>query len=460
MKRYLILAALLAEAFSLTARAADGAPKFIEYQGIVQDAQGALLAPTVPRLYKMEFRLFNQLEGGTLIWSEQQFVNVSNGQFSVRLGEGQAATDPVAPQFMQNDLGSAFNGKDRFIGITVITNAASKSEISPRLVFQSAPYALVANAASRAIQKPGTFSDMVLGAIAYSTQTTPGTSNVSLALDKRVNLISASASGTTATLPTSGAFQELVVIKTDTSTKSITVTAPGGGKINAVSSVRLKAKGESITVQNVGNNDWWIVKDSRDTTPVGTIIAYGGANPPAGYLPCDGTTAQGTDHPDLFNILGNTWGASSGSTFRLPNLTGKFLRGINPGNPGADEDYGLRLAQFTGGNSGLMVGSAQTDQLFKHSHSITDPGHDHTASFGGQSTILITFSTAVVDHSDSDNAPGFQKRESGPSTNYTMNFTSDVKEEFTGITQTGNMSSTPGQETRPENAGVRYCIKF
>lgn len=457
MKRYLILAVLVAEALSLTARAADGAPKFIEYQGVVLDAQGAPLAPTVARLYKMEFRLWNQLEGGILIWSEQQFVNVSNGQFSVRLGEGQAATDSVAPQFAQNDLGSAFNGRDRFIGITVITNAALKSEISLRLVFQSAPYALVANAASRAIQKPGTFSDMVLGAIAYSTQTTPGTSNVSLALDKRVNLISASASGTTAMLPLNGAFQELVVIKTDNSTKSITVTAPSGGKINAVSSVRLKAKGESITVQNVGNNDWWIVKDSRDTTPVGTIIAYGGANPPAGYLPCDGTTAQGTDHPDLFNILGNTWGASSGSTFRLPNLTGKFLRGINPGNPGADEDYGLRLAQFTGGNSGLMVGSSQTDQLFKHSHSITDPGHDHTATLGGSG---IRLSQAIVDHSDSDNAPGFKPDQSGPSTTYTMNFTSEIKEEFTGITKTGNMSSAAGQETRPENAGVRYCIKF
>ena len=452
MKRLFVLVALVATTHFHPALAADGAPKFIEYQGTVLDTAGAPLAPTTPRLYKMEFRLWDQLEAGTLIWSEQQFVNVSNGQFSVRLGEGQAI--PTEP----NDLTAAFAAKDRFIGLTVVNPSAAKSEISPRLAMLSAPYAVVANAASKVVQQPGSFSTMVAGSIAYSTLATSGSAAVSLTLDKRVNLIAASATGTTATLPVNGALQELVVIKTDNDTPFVTVVAPGGGKINVSASIRLKVKGESVTLQNVGGNDWWIVKDSRDTTPVGTIIAYGGENPPPGYLACDGAQPLRTAHSDLYVAIGNTWGPSTATTFRLPSLIGQFLRGINPGDAGADEDFGLRLALFPGGNSGLSVGSFQSSEVLKHSHTVADPGHVHTASMSVTGPLLPW---AEYD-GDGDGRSGFDSNNFGDGSNdFTMNFATDVKEAFTGITSTGLINSGPGAvESRPDNAGVRYCIKY
>jgi microcystin-dependent protein len=471
MKPFFILITLVAAILARPALAADGAAKFIEYQGRVFDSAGAPLAPTTPRLYKMEFRLWDQIEGGTLIWSEQQFVNVSNGAFSVRLGEGQAATDTVAPLFPQDNLPAAFTAKTRFLGLTVVNPPAPKAEISPRLAMLSAPYALVANEATSVIQGPGTFSTTLAGMIAYSTQTTSGQATVNLTLDKRVNMIFAGASGTIANLPSNGDSKELVVIKTDnnpilpaTAPPFVTVKAPSGGLINGTSnSVYLKVKGDSITVQNTDGNNWWIVKDSRDSTQVGTIIAYGGATPPKGYLACDGTA-----YADLFAAIGTTWGATgipsptSAPGFNVPNLDNRFIRGLNPGSGGADEDAGARFALYVGGSN--AVGSYQLDSIRKHAHSITDLGHDHTATIGGStaSSIPIGWSTRP-DSNFPTQLPVYIPSSGG--TTHEMAATASIANGNTNINRTGSVTDggqglRVGSETRPDSAVVRYCIKY
>ena len=478
MKRLFILLPLLVGSLQGPAHAADGAPKFIEYQGTVLDASGAPLAATNARLYKMEFRLWSALEGGTLIWSEQQFVNVFNGQFGVRLGEGQATTDSVAPQFTQSELSAAFAAKDRYLGITVVNPPAPKAEISPRIAILSAPYAVVANEATNVVQQAGSYSNMVAGSIAYSTQTTTGSATVALSLDKRVNLISAAGSGTTATLPASGGLKELVVVKTDATTQFVTVVAPGSGKINAAKTlIRLKVQGESVTLQNIGNDDWWIVKDSRDTTQVGTIIAYGSATPPKGYLACDGTSYLRTAHPDLFEAIGTTWGSSvSGalpaippsspssadtSRFNVPNLNSRFLRGLNPGSGGADEDAGARFALYAGGSN--AVGSYQQDATRRHAHSVTDNGHEHSGSIGGSTSSQIPIGWSAAPDGENKNVAVYIP--SSGSTTHEMAVTASIANGNTGITRTGNVSDgglglRTGTETRPDSAVVRYCIKY
>ena len=53
--------------------------------------------------------------------------------------------------------------------------------------------------------------------------------------------------------------------------------------------------------------------------PTGTIIMYGGATAPAGYLACDGTTYTRAVYPDLATVItGNTTDVN----FTVPNLTG------------------------------------------------------------------------------------------------------------------------------------------
>ncbi len=67
---------------------ADPVPQVISYQGRLADTTGAPMAATAPINRKMVFSLYDAPTGGTRVWTEQQFVTISAGEFSVLLGNG------------------------------------------------------------------------------------------------------------------------------------------------------------------------------------------------------------------------------------------------------------------------------------------------------------------------------------------------------------------------------------
>ncbi|WP_298141239.1 phage tail protein [Flavobacterium sp.] len=62
---------------------------------------------------------------------------------------------------------------------------------------------------------------------------------------------------------------------------------------------------------------------------LGTIVAHVGNFPTANgcYIPCDGRTMQISLNEALFTIIGTTYGGNGVTTFNLPNLNGKILKG-------------------------------------------------------------------------------------------------------------------------------------
>jgi microcystin-dependent protein len=67
--------------------------------------------------------------------------------------------------------------------------------------------------------------------------------------------------------------------------------------------------------------------------PVGAIFSYAGGTTagllPQEYLICDGTSYLRTDYPELFRVIGTTFGSASGTTFNVPNMVGVFPQGSN-----------------------------------------------------------------------------------------------------------------------------------
>jgi microcystin-dependent protein len=53
----------------------------------------------------------------------------------------------------------------------------------------------------------------------------------------------------------------------------------------------------------------------------GMINLYGASTAPSGFLLCDGTAYPQTSYPDLFAIIGTTYGSAAPGTFRVPNMT-------------------------------------------------------------------------------------------------------------------------------------------
>ena len=70
-------------------------------------------------------------------------------------------------------------------------------------------------------------------------------------------------------------------------------------------------------------------------SPVGWIGWYPVETPPEGTLVCNGGAVSRTAYAELFAVLGTKYGAGDGSTtFNLPDLRGRFIRGTG-GNAAA-----------------------------------------------------------------------------------------------------------------------------
>ncbi len=57
-----------------------------------------------------------------------------------------------------------------------------------------------------------------------------------------------------------------------------------------------------------------------DTLPIGIIVPYASDTAPDGWLLCDGTAVSRTEYSELFDVIGESYGAGDGvTTFALPN---------------------------------------------------------------------------------------------------------------------------------------------
>lgn len=90
--------------------------------------------------------------------------------------------------------------------------------------------------------------------------------------------------------------------------------------------------------------------------PVGSIMAWTSTTYPNNYLPCDGSSISIAAYPALYQILGNTFGSAPSGFFKLPDLRGQFVRVANTTSTGYDPNR--------------TIGSAQTQAIASHTHTI------------------------------------------------------------------------------------------
>jgi Phage Tail Collar Domain len=96
-----------------------------------------------------------------------------------------------------------------------------------------------------------------------------------------------------------------------------------------------------------------------DGVPPGTVISFAGPNLPSnGWLPCRGQSLLISEYPQLYAALGNAHGSEDAQHFYLPDLRGRFLRGVS-GASKRDIDADLRQPPAKNGPAGNNVGSVQ-----------------------------------------------------------------------------------------------------
>lgn len=130
---------------------AQAVPGLISYQGRIVDGTGTGLGTGTPLNRKILFRLFDAGTGGTRLWSEEQTVTISNGDFSVILGQGVSASYNGSPENPKPSLLTVFSGTDRYLEMVVDNGDgafnATDTPIAPRQRLISTAYAVRASVA-------------------------------------------------------------------------------------------------------------------------------------------------------------------------------------------------------------------------------------------------------------------------------------------------------------------------
>lgn len=121
--------------------------------------------------------------------------------------------------------------------------------------------------------------------------------------------------------------------------------------------------------------------------PVGSVSVFAGSTPPPGFLLCNGQVVSRSLYPKLLSIIGTTYntGSESSTEFRLPNIRGRVVAGIDKNNINFNE---------LGKTGGSSTHTLTTDQMTRHthiqdehthnqdSHTHTQDAHNHGVSIG------------------------------------------------------------------------------
>ena len=142
------------------------------------------------------------------------------------------------------------------------------------------------------------------------------------------------------------------------------VTAAGGGKVPVAALSSTPADTGKAAVANGTAAEWVNIEGA----PVGSGCEYYGLTAPDGWLFCNGAAVSRQDYPELFAVIGTTYGAGDGSnTFNLPDRRDRA--GVGAGAMGgADAGRISSVATRPGDAFGSDTETLTIAQMPTHTH--------------------------------------------------------------------------------------------
>jgi len=185
--------------------------------------------------------------------------------------------------------------------------------------------------------------------------------------------------------------------------------------------------------QDEGNTDYFT------GCPIGGGFLWYGlpTKIPSNCMICDNSTLAISSYAKLNENLGGAWGMSGGS-LNIPDLRGRFPRGVD-GGIGNDPDRAGRTGPNTGQNTGDAVGSVQDDAMQGHAHISGVHTLDSRFDVWGRSTVPAGSSFGSTNGSTVSAQTSYPINASG----------------------SGGVGGDPrtANESRPKNANVYFVIR-
>jgi microcystin-dependent protein len=123
-----------------------------------------------------------------------------------------------------------------------------------------------------------------------------------------------------------------------------------------------------VNNDKMDNSNWTVNNggSSAQGEAVGTYKAFAMTAIPSNYLWCNGALISIVTYPDLFAIIGTAYGGDGITTFGLPDLQGRFIKGDDGSDIGTSDGSNiLSIGQLPSHNHALFANSdgANTDSV-------------------------------------------------------------------------------------------------
>lgn len=190
----------------------------------------------------------------------------------------------------------------------------------------------------------------------------------------------------------------------------------------------------------------------KDLVPVGSIMCFPYQKYPSGYLPCDGREVLINQYPDLYHLIGNSFGTpEEKNCFRLPDLQGQFIRGWdNDGDIDPERDFASHQSFAIQGH-GHKTKAINTSSNGSHVHRV----YYKEYKVGSNTWTDNDKTVYEVAGNDYDKKLGCDK---GTETNGSHQHEIPSLK-AAEIINTNYNEVTVATETRPTNIALLYCIK-
>ena len=205
---------------------------------------------------------------------------------------------------------------------------------------------------------------------------------------------------------------------------------------------------------------------SAGEIPIGTINPYAGLVEGTargkleqqGWLVCDGATVSRSMYEELFDTIGGSFGVGDNvNTFNLPDLRGRFVRGVDNGT-NQDKEANERIESGDRGNIGDNVGSLQNTQTNNISDFLWFK--DYLGSYSTRYSLVSVPDDGGPDISEWENLTDEEKSEKRDELKPFTGVTSFYNEEnFQSLPEVLLYMKKKGVETHPVNVSVNWIIK-
>ncbi len=190
-----------------------------------------------------------------------------------------------------------------------------------------------------------------------------------------------------------------------------------------------------------------------NTSEIGSILVWPGkaSEIPSGWVLCDGRDLLKRDYSKLYSKLSTLWNTDEGTSkdfFRVPDLRGVFVRGVNGSRKDKYRDEALKNRKRLAVSSSYGTndpGSFQIDWFEEHNHG----GGNHDHGDGSHIHGISTFDGDASGNETGSDSGNKYARRVGQKTHYSGRI----------IERSGNIiDKSGGNETRPKNAYVHFIV--